>query len=64
MKEINKAFYMEYSAQQSRILEEVNTLSQQHGLSLAEALAIIRIQRDDEKIRLLKKIADQKSDWG
>jgi hypothetical protein len=56
---IDKSFYIEHSAEQSRIVEEATILADKKGISFAQALAVIRVQRDDEKIKLLKMIADR-----
>lgn len=53
--------YSEHTAEQSRLLEEVRSFQKQNSLTFAEALAIIRIQRDDIIISLLKRIADNRS---
>lgn len=57
----SRNIYSEHSAEQSRLLEEVRGFQEQNSLTFAEALAIIRIQRDDKIIALLKKIADNRS---
>ena len=57
----SRNIYSEHSAEQSRLLEEVRSFQKQNSLTFAEALAVIRIQRDDTIISLLKKIADNHS---
>lgn len=56
----SRNIYSEHIAEQSRLLEEVRSFQKQNSLTFAEALAIIRIQRDDTIISLLKKIADNR----